>query len=283
MKKLFSVIISVTLFCSLICFSACDSNNGHTHSYLDSVVSPNCCEEGYTLHTCSCGEEYLDNFTAIDENAHIFNGKICSKCGLNIDEEIFEYELTGGEDEYIVVGLKDKSFSKLALPKTYKGLPVIEISDYAFLNCNKLIAIIIPDGIRRIGIGAFSNCSGLEEVNLPNSVTEISDEAFSNCTGLEKFTVPDSVIVIGENAFLDCTEIATITVGTGVNAIGKRAFDGCTGLSTMYFNDTTTWYYTPDFREWESKSNGTQISTSSITKSAIYFKTTHCNDYWYKV
>ena len=33
----------------------------HTHSYTETVVEPTCTEKGYTLHKCSCGDEYKDN------------------------------------------------------------------------------------------------------------------------------------------------------------------------------------------------------------------------------
>ena len=35
----------------------------HFHSYSDKVVDPTCTEKGYTLHTCSCGDEYKDTYT----------------------------------------------------------------------------------------------------------------------------------------------------------------------------------------------------------------------------
>ena len=34
----------------------------HTHSYTSTVVAPNCTDEGYTLHTCDCGDSYQDDF-----------------------------------------------------------------------------------------------------------------------------------------------------------------------------------------------------------------------------
>ena len=33
----------------------------HTHLYSISIVEPTCTTEGYTLHTCSCGQFYKDN------------------------------------------------------------------------------------------------------------------------------------------------------------------------------------------------------------------------------
>ena len=41
-----------------------DNPSGHTHSYVETVISPTCTEKGYTLHKCACGYEFLDNLTA---------------------------------------------------------------------------------------------------------------------------------------------------------------------------------------------------------------------------
>lgn len=36
----------------------------HAHSYLETVIAPGCEKGGYTLHSCVCGDEYKDNYTA---------------------------------------------------------------------------------------------------------------------------------------------------------------------------------------------------------------------------
>ena len=34
----------------------------HTHSYSNKTVAPSCSSDGYTIHTCSCGDSYKDNY-----------------------------------------------------------------------------------------------------------------------------------------------------------------------------------------------------------------------------
>ena len=36
------------------------SQGNHTHTYTDEVIAPTCTENGYTIHTCACGESYAD-------------------------------------------------------------------------------------------------------------------------------------------------------------------------------------------------------------------------------
>lgn len=38
------------------------SKPAHSHSYTTKVVAPTCTEKGYTVHTCSCGDSYKDNY-----------------------------------------------------------------------------------------------------------------------------------------------------------------------------------------------------------------------------
>ncbi len=44
----------------------------HTHDYQTSVIEPICGVQGYTLHKCSCGEEYRDNY--VDALEHEMGG-----------------------------------------------------------------------------------------------------------------------------------------------------------------------------------------------------------------
>ena len=47
----------------------------HTHSYKDVVTAPTCTEKGYTTHTCSCGDSYVDAY--VDALGHAWdNGKV---------------------------------------------------------------------------------------------------------------------------------------------------------------------------------------------------------------
>lgn len=36
--------------------------NVHTHSYTSAVTAPTCTSQGYTTHTCSCGDSYTDSY-----------------------------------------------------------------------------------------------------------------------------------------------------------------------------------------------------------------------------
>ncbi len=73
MKKfIISILCLLCLTCSLLALVGCGSESNsdspnnqkepeHVHSYVDSIVEPTCIADGYTLHKCSCGDEYIDN------------------------------------------------------------------------------------------------------------------------------------------------------------------------------------------------------------------------------
>ena len=47
----------------------------HTHSYKDIVTAPTCTEKGYTTHTCTCGDSYVDAY--VDALGHAWDeGKV---------------------------------------------------------------------------------------------------------------------------------------------------------------------------------------------------------------
>ena len=74
----------------------------HTHSYKDVVTAPTCTEKGYTTHTCSCGDSYVDTY--VDALGHAWDeGKVtkpateaetgvktftCTRCGETRTETI---------------------------------------------------------------------------------------------------------------------------------------------------------------------------------------------------
>ena len=51
---------------------------GHEHSYTAVVTPPTCITQGYTTHTCSCGEYYIDTYTPFAN--HTYKNGACTVC-----------------------------------------------------------------------------------------------------------------------------------------------------------------------------------------------------------
>ena len=60
--------------------TVCEQEEGHTHSYTSEVTAPTCVAQGYTTHTCSCGDEYVDSYVDAT-GVHNFVDGECTECG----------------------------------------------------------------------------------------------------------------------------------------------------------------------------------------------------------
>ena len=135
----------------------------------------------------------------------------------------------------------------------------VSISPEAFIECEGLSSIQIPNSVNKIGYGAFAKCTNLSEIKIPetlkeiedsvfeycsnltsitipNSVESIGDSAFIGCTGLTSISIPDAVTSIGHSAFRECTNITSATIGNSIVKIDGFAFYGCSSLATLNFN-----------------------------------------------
>jgi len=125
---------------------------------------------------------------------------------------------------------------------------------------NAAPAMVIPDGVTRIGSGCFAD-SLLEEILIPASVTNFATDAFVDCARLtalyttkgspaERFfgihlprvnilytdellnpalVLPSAMKELDEEAFAGAG-VTTVKCPQGMTAIGKRAFADCSSL-----------------------------------------------------
>ncbi len=59
-----------------------------------------------------------------------------------------------------------------------------EIGTMAFMHCESLSEVVLPEGLERIGVQAFENCSALTTITIPASVTSIDEFTFAWCNAL---------------------------------------------------------------------------------------------------
>ena len=143
----------------------------------------------------------------------------------------------------------------IAVPAVLGGCPVTRIGNYAFLWCESLTGVTIPNSVKSIGSGAFYGCSSLPSLSIPGSVTEIEDFAFYGCTSMAdangflvvrgvihqyfgtatSLTIPSSVTRIGYAAFEGKATLTDVVVPAGVTEVGTYAFFGCSGLKRVVY------------------------------------------------
>ena len=128
------------------------------------------------------------------------------------------------------------SLTSITLPE---GLT--SIGDYAFQDCSGLTSITLSEGLTSIGYGAFLYCDSLTSITLPSSLTSIMNHAFDDCGGLTSITVEEGNPVYHSEG--NCLiETASNTLMRGcknsvipsyITSIGDRAFYGCRGLTSI--------------------------------------------------
>ena len=103
------------------------------HAYEASVTAPTCTAQGFTTHTCACGDTYIDTY--VDPIAHSYVDGKCTVCGA--DDPNYEPPVTGPVlDETIVFNGEKMQFSNTinallrinkALVNSYASLEVIVV------------------------------------------------------------------------------------------------------------------------------------------------------------
>ena len=93
---------------------------------------------------------------------------------------------------------------------------------------------IVPSGVTKIGNGAFIYCNPLQKVLLPESLTVIELNAFRNCIKLTEIVIPAAVTTIGEGAFSYCSKLTAATFLGTPTSINETAFSNTDLLTDIY-------------------------------------------------
>lgn len=146
--------------------------------------------------------------------------------------EGLEYILVEGGEAYAVSGIGAASEeSRIFVPYTYMGLPVIGIEYGAFSGCTNLVEIMLPEGLIYIDEAAFLYCVNLKRVMLPSGLRRIGYQAFYSCFNLEEVILPEGLEEIGDFAFGACFGLVQIEIPASVTLLDGAPFAECTALT----------------------------------------------------
>ena len=134
---------------------------------------------------------------------------------------------------YRITGYTGTS-TRIKLPSTYAGLPVLEIGEKAFQGNKTITEVTIPSGITTIGKYAFQNCTNLKRVYFKQTDVAISAYMFSGCTSLKEIDF-SAVATIGDYAFQNCTALYNVYLPSNVQSLGAYAF-AASGITNLTFD-----------------------------------------------
>ena len=136
------------------------------------------------------------------------------------------------------------------------NLNVVAIGDSAFMNCNRLVSVVLPTSIRSIGRDAFNKCYGIGSILIPDNVETIGQDAFAFIPNVE-YTgsaqgAPWGALAVnayheGQYYYTDnskthivCCERDAVeaTIPPTVTTIGDAAFACCFNITTIRIDST---------------------------------------------
>ena len=144
--------------------------------------------------------------------------------------------------------------------------PLVEIGDNAFMNCDNLETVDLPETVNTLGKQAFQSCSSLLKVFFQGELATCGDCAFRFCDKLTRFNgygaspngrflvvdgrlvafapydydmmdivVPSGVTSIAPYIFEGEDYIYTISLPESLTDVGQNAFCQCTSLEEITF------------------------------------------------
>ncbi len=102
-------------------------------------------------------------------------------------------------------------------------------------GCNN--SVIPSDGsVTSIASYAFMGCDGLQNLIIPDSITEIKTDAFVSCNGIVSVTFGKGLTQLNDNILRSCRSIESITINGNLQSIGS--FYDCTNITSVYYSGT---------------------------------------------
>ncbi|MFA6308242.1 MAG: leucine-rich repeat protein [Clostridia bacterium] len=269
MKKILSMMLSISIFFSLFPITSYASPNSNTASVPQSILSftplpPSVTPTPSATTTPTIPAEFL----------HTYSDKYGGLIITNYypGNEFFGHiEIPKTIEGQLVVGIKSGAFKHvnecftMSIPSSIKYIQVGTFDDEHIQNIDvdkanqyfssyqgilfnktktKLISYPntksdseyqIAASVVTIGYKAFSNCSNLKKISSKTGLKTIGNYAFSSCSELVSFLIPTTVRSIGCGAFQSCLKLTAISIPAGVTSIKARTFSSCWALSKIRF------------------------------------------------
>lgn len=100
---------------------------------------------------------------------------------------------------------------------------------------DRIVSLVVGDGITAIGDKCFCGFSALEHITLPPSVSYIGTYSFRDCTKLAEITFPEGFMHVGSKAFQNNQALTKISFPSTLLTIDIKSFLDCPSISQVFF------------------------------------------------
>jgi len=285
----------------------------HIHNHASKVTLPTCTEQGYTTHTCNCGDIYVDNY--VNATGHSYRTGICTTCG-EIDSNYMgavAYLYDDGSLRFYG-SICDTQPEGLSILEIYTGWentnyyyhPIIDC-DYApwYPRNNSITKVYFDETCKSIAPSSteywFAGLTKLEVIigaeNLNTSNVSDMEGMFSQCSSLtyvDTSTWDTSNVTDMHQMFYECAELKSINVTNWDTSNVKIMWYMFLGCKALEYIDVSSWNTDNvtnmwamfrdcaslkeiDIRNWDV-SNVTDTQTMFARCSML--ETIYCNSDW---
>lgn len=129
-----------------------------------------------------------DSISTFSSTPFVFNGDFL---GINWGDNTFE--------QY-TMGKLNHDYSSIEYYTINIIGEITSLQQKCFQECERLVSVVIPDGVTSLGDSCFFYCRFLESVVIPDSVTSLGDSCFA-ATRLTSVDIPNSVTRIADSCF----------------------------------------------------------------------------------
>ncbi|MDD4848653.1 MAG: leucine-rich repeat domain-containing protein [Bacteroidales bacterium] len=163
-------------------------------------------ERMFISHLKISGPLNFDDFNVLDD--------MCTSEGTFDEDDNYIIDLDNSP-ALIVLDLGDSILDDPFLPEftyhsrleTFIAPKNLESISDIFIDSSFLKTVVLPEGVKELGLCAFASCKSLENINFPDTLTTIKHRCFYNCTGLRKIELPASLEYIDFRAFDECENL----------------------------------------------------------------------------
>ncbi len=156
----------------------------------------------------------------------------------------------------------------IQIPNTYRGKPVVAVSQYAFKSLSNIRSLSFGDNIKYIGDYAFAECERIKRVYIRENIHTIGAHAFEKISYLEDIDIYASNI--GDYAFYESFYLGrgySLFFGNSVINIGNYSFAYTYGSGDLIIPDSVKTIGEGAFDYWYSFSSIAMIKIGNSVET----------------